>query len=124
MWTISGSLDGYQFGITGDEAVAAEYGVEGEAVVLLKKFDDGKAVLAEGITEEAVLKFVSSEALPLVIDFNHETAQKIFSGEVKAHLLTFLSAKAEGHEDKVNLPVIHKIFFGSQIGTPNCISEF
>jgi len=99
----AGSLDDYQFGITGDEAVAAEYGVEGEAVVLLKKFDDGKAVLTEGITEEAVLKFVSSEALPLVIDFNHETAQKIFSGEVKAHLLTFLSAKAEGHEDKVEM---------------------
>merc|ERR1712038_1712682 len=99
----AGSLDDYQFGITGDEAVAAEYGVEGEAVVLLKKFDDGEAVLAEGITEESVLKFVSSEALPLVIDFNHETAQKIFSGEVKAHLLTFLSAKAEGHEDKVEM---------------------
>merc|ERR1712136_585828 len=62
-------------------------------------FDDGKAVLSEGITEEAVTKFVSSESLPLVIDFNHETAQKIFSGEIKSHLLVFSSAKADNHAD-------------------------
>ena len=61
---ILGSLDDYQFGITGDETVAAEYGVEGEAVVLLKKFDEGKAVLTEGITEAAVVKFVRREGHP------------------------------------------------------------
>merc|ERR1712236_106173 len=96
-------MDDFQFGITGDDAVAAEYGVEGEAVVLLKDFDDGKAVLSEGITEEAVVKFVSSESLPLVVDFNHETAQKIFSGEIKSHLLVFSSAKAESHADTLAL---------------------
>merc|ERR1712055_908961 len=96
-------MDDFQFGITGDDAVAAEYGVEGEAVVLLKDFDDGKAVLSEGITEEAVVKFVSSESLPLVVDFNHETAQKIFSGEIKSHLLVFSSAKAESHADTLVL---------------------
>merc|ERR1711988_413410 len=65
--------------------------------------DDGKAVLTEGLTEEAVAKFVTSESLPLVIDFNHETAQKIFSGEVKSHFLLFSSAKADGHEDKLSI---------------------
>jgi len=92
-------MDDFEFGITGDDAVFAEYGVEGETVLLLKDFDDGKAVLSEGITEEAVAAFVSSESLPLVIDFNHETAQKIFSGEIKSHLLVFSSAKAESHAD-------------------------
>merc|ERR1711862_631878 len=95
----AGMMDDFEFGITGDDAVFAEYGVEGEAVLLLKDFDDGKAVLSEGITEEAVAKFVSSESLPLVIDFNHETAQKIFSGEIKSHLLVFSSAKADSHAD-------------------------
>merc|ERR1712183_765448 len=93
-------MDDFQFGITGDDAVAAEYGVEGEAVVLLKDFDDGKAVLSEGITEEAVVKFVSSESLPLVVDFNHETAQKIFSGEIKSHLLMFLSKGSDDYADQ------------------------
>ena len=54
------------------------------------------------MTEENIAKFVSSESLPLVIDFNHETAQKIFSGEVKSHFLMFSSAKADDHEDKVS----------------------
>merc|ERR1719356_661814 len=94
-------MDDFEFGITGDDAVFKEYGVEGETVLLLKDFDDGKAVLSEGITEEAVTKFVGSESLPLVVDFNHETAQKIFSGEVKSHLLVFSSAKADSHADTV-----------------------
>merc|ERR1712214_210918 len=95
------SMDDVAFGITGDEAVCSEYGVTGEGVVMVKTFDDGKAVLTEGLTEEAVAKFVTSESLPLVIDFNHETAQKIFSGEVKSHFLMFSSAKADDHEEKL-----------------------
>merc|ERR1712027_170291 len=53
--------------------------------------DDGRAVLSEGITEEAVASFIAGESLPLVVDFNQETAQKIFSGDIKSHLLAFLS---------------------------------
>merc|ERR1712061_790945 len=98
---VASNLDDLAFGVTGDEAVCSEYGVSGEGVVMVKTFDDGKAVLTEGLTEEAVAKFVTSESLPLVIDFNHETAQKIFSGEVKSHFLLFSSAKADDHEDKL-----------------------
>merc|ERR1711902_267212 len=98
---VASNLDDLAFGVTGDEAVCSEYGVSGEGVVMVKTFDDGKAVPTWGITEEAVAKFVSSESLPLVIDFNHETAQKIFSGEVKSHLLVFSSAKADSHADTV-----------------------
>ena len=54
------------------------------------------------MTEEDIAKFVTGESLPLVIDFNHETAQKIFSGEVKSHFLMFSSAKADDHADKVS----------------------
>merc|ERR1712051_458467 len=77
------------------------FGVSGEGVVVLKTFDDGKAILTEDLTEENISKFITAESLPLVIDFNHETAQKIFSGEVKSHFLMFSSAKAEDHADKL-----------------------
>merc|ERR1711868_344988 len=66
-----------------------------------KAFVDGKTLLTEGLTEEEIAKFVSSESLPLVVDFNHETAQKIFSGEVKSHFLLFSSVAADDHESKV-----------------------
>merc|ERR1711976_807529 len=88
------NLDDIPFGITGDEAVCSEYGVEGEGVIMVKTFDDGKALLTEGLTEEEIAKFVSSESLPLVVDFNHETAQKIFSGEVESD---FLEGKLKQH---------------------------
>merc|ERR1712066_74625 len=95
------SMDDVAFGITGDEALCSEYGVSAEGVVIVKTFDEGKATLTEDLTEENIASFVSSESLPLVIDFNHETAQKIFSGEVKSHFLMFSSAKADDHEDKL-----------------------
>merc|ERR1711879_547493 len=44
---------------------------------------------------------IAGESLPLVVDFNQETAQKIFSGDIKSHLLAFLSAKADSHADDV-----------------------
>merc|ERR1719193_1969084 len=101
--SVAGSLDDFQFAITSSPEVAAEHKLEGDSVLLLKTFDDGKAVLSEGITEEAITTFVSSESLPLVVDFNQETAQKIFSGEIKSHLLAFLSAKADSYADDVTM---------------------
>merc|ERR1712190_29673 len=95
------NIDDIPFAITSSAEVAAEYKIEGEAVLLLKTFDDGRAVLSEGITEEAVASFIAGESLPLVVDFNQETAQKIFSGDIKSHLLAFLSAKADSHADDV-----------------------
>merc|ERR1712013_306087 len=95
------NIDDIPFAITSSAEVAAEHKIEGEAVLLLKTFDDGRAVLSEGITEEAVASFIAGESLPLVVDFNQETAQKIFSGDIKSHLLAFLSVKADSHADDV-----------------------
>merc|ERR1711915_394659 len=66
---VASNMDDIPFGITAECA-----DVEGEGVVMFKSFDDGKATLTGGLTEEAIALFVSSEALPLVVDFNHETA--------------------------------------------------
>jgi len=101
--SVADSLDDFQFAITAAADVRAEYKVEGDAVVLIKDFDDGRADLTEGLTEEALTAFIASESLPLVVDFNHDTAQKIFSGEIKSHLLMFMSAAAEGHADKLTM---------------------
>ena len=60
-------------------------------------------MLYEGFTEEAVATFVSSESLPLVANFNQDTAQKIFSGEIKPRLLAFLSLRSKTHEAGVGI---------------------
>jgi len=99
----AGTMDDYPFGITGDDAVFAEYSVEGEGVVLLKKFDEGRNNLEGDVTEESVRKFVAGNSLPLVIEFNQDTAQKIFSGEIKSHLLLFVSAKGDEYNAQVEV---------------------
>merc|ERR1711936_1019100 len=56
------SIDDIPFAITSSAEVAAEHKIEGEAVLLLKTFDDGRAVLAEDITEAGVAAFLSAKA--------------------------------------------------------------
>lgn len=64
------------------------------------QFDEGK-VLFEGETSEGNIKrFVAGNSLPLLVEFNHETAQKIFGGDIKSHLLLFLN-KGDEHFDRI-----------------------
>ena len=97
------SMDDYPFAVTAEDAVFAEYKVEKDNVVLFKKFDDGRNDLEGEVTEETLAKFISGNALPLVVEFNQDTAQKIFSGEVKSHLLLFLSASSEEFAAKTDI---------------------
>merc|ERR1712088_643082 len=97
---VAGAMDDLKFAI-GNADIAAEHKVSGDAIVLFKKFDEGRNDLTEGLTDvEGVTKFIASSSLPLVVDFNHETAQKIFSGEIKSHLLMFLSKGSDDYADQ------------------------
>jgi len=97
---VAGANDDYKFGL-GNADVASEYSVSGDAIVLFKKFDEGRNDMTEGLTDaEAIGTFVTANSLPLIVDFNHETAQKIFSGEIKSHLLMFLSKKSDEYKDQ------------------------
>lgn len=98
--SVASGIDDIPFAITSEEAVFTEYEAQCGSIILFKKFDEGKAAFEGEISEAAVKKFVTTNALPLIVEFNHETAQKIFGGEIKSHLLLFL-AKGEEHFDKV-----------------------
>lgn len=88
------AVDDIPFGITSNEEVYKKYEASCGKVILFKHFDEGKAVF-DGTFDEATLKkFVTSQAMALVVDFNHDSAQKIFGGEIKSHLLMFLSKEA------------------------------
>ncbi len=99
---VASTNDDLKFGITSDSAVNGEYDISGDTVVLFKKFDEGRNDLTEDLTDsDKVAKFVAANSLPLIVDFNHETAQKIFSGDIKTHLLLFLSYKADEYKGQV-----------------------
>lgn len=68
-------------------------------IFIFVQFDDGKTHFeTDEFNENNLRKFVITESLPLIVDFNHETAQKIFGGEINSHLLMFLSQSAGHYE--------------------------
>merc|ERR1719312_1702023 len=92
---VAGMMDEVKFGITSEAAVFTANKVEKDGVVLFKQFDEGRNDYDGKPDADELTKFVNANSLPLVIQFNHDTAQKIFSGEVKNHLLLFVSEKAD-----------------------------
>merc|ERR1712088_421155 len=108
------SIDDIPFAITSSAEVAAEHKIEGEAVLLLKTFDDGRAVLSEGITEEAVASFIAKEnkgkMLFVTINTDEDDHKRIleFFGITESELPTFRAiqlgedmAKFKPDDDKI-----------------------
>lgn len=95
------AVDDTPCGIVSDAAVAATKEVTGDAVVLFKKFDEGRNDLAvEGLSVDTIKAHISANSLPLGVEFTQETAQKIFGGDAKNHLLLFVS-KASSEFEKI-----------------------
>ena len=72
---------------------------------MFKKYDQ-KRVVFEGaagytnlkenqfhgqVTKSKIVEFIQRHSLPLVVEFNHDNAQKAFRGWVDSHLLIFAS---------------------------------
>lgn len=87
-------LDEYAFGIVNDKECTSGLEVNQDSVVLFKNFDEKRNDLQENINKDEIKKFIASNSLPLVVEFSHQTAQKIFGGDVKAHNLLFISKSA------------------------------
>lgn len=96
---VANAVDEQAFGITSNDDVFGEYKTEDGKIILFKQFDEGQAVFEGELDAKNLQNFISTNALPLIVEFNQETAQKIFGGEIKSHLLVFLSKDA-GHYDK------------------------
>jgi len=96
------AIDGTACGIVTDAAVAATKDVKGDLVVLFKNFDEGRNDLpVEGLSVEIVNAHIAANALPLGVEFTQESAQKIFGGENKNHLLLFVS-KTSAEFEKIH----------------------
>jgi len=98
---VAKTIDNVVFALTSEQAVFDELAVTSEStVVLLKKFDElrNNFEAAAELSEETIRAFVQSNSLSLVSEFNQETAQKIFGGEIKTHSLLFVSKKQADYE--------------------------
>jgi len=75
--------------IVGDNCVFTEL------KLVVWQFDDGRSDMKDSISADAIKQFVTSNRLPLVTEFTQESASKIFGGEVKNHMLMFVSKKSD-----------------------------
>lgn len=50
---------------------------------------------AEKFDQDVFKTWVFVNAMPTIVEFSHETASKIFGGQIKYHLLLFLSKVCE-----------------------------
>jgi len=91
-------IDDVPFGIVSDPSLV-ESSSDG-SIFLFKHFDEGKAVFSGSVDTEEIVKFVKKNRLPLVVEFSQETAQKVFTGEIKKHVLMFISKKDDSFKAK------------------------
>jgi protein disulfide-isomerase A1 len=92
-------VDSVSFAVSTESVIFEELGVKGsEGLVLFKKFDEGRNDFDGTFEEEEIKKFIHSNQLALVSEFNQETAQKIFGGDIKVHTLLFASKKSDSFE--------------------------
>jgi len=96
-------VDSVAFAITSEQAVFDELEVKAsESLVLFKKFDEGRENFEGTFDAESVKRFIHANQLPLVTEFNQETAQKIFGGDIKVHNLLFVSKNGDNFENTLN----------------------
>ncbi|KAH6943608.1 hypothetical protein HPB50_024795 [Hyalomma asiaticum] len=93
------AVDRHVFAITSEDAIYQELGANKDGVMLFKKFDEGKNTLDKEVTSENVQNFVQLNSLPLVVEFTHESAQNVFSGQIRQHNLLFISKKSADFKD-------------------------
>lgn len=117
---VAAENDEIPFAVIYDSSVADALEISEHGIVLFKQFDEKRVALSEELTAENLKKFVSSNSLPLVVEFSHEvqcffaastnhinfilslqTAQKIFGGEIKTHNLLFISYKSDEYKNDV-----------------------
>uniref|UniRef100_A0A915HJH9 Protein disulfide-isomerase n=1 Tax=Romanomermis culicivorax TaxID=13658 RepID=A0A915HJH9_ROMCU len=95
---IASDVEDAKFAITSADKVCNEYKLEKDKIVLLKKFDEKRNDYEGDVEEKNLKKFIATYSLPLVNDFSQETAGKLFSGEIKSHVLMFAGKKMEDYE--------------------------
>ncbi|XP_051993881.1 protein disulfide-isomerase-like [Xyrauchen texanus] len=89
------------FGITSNAELFKKYDVQSDSVVLFKKFDDKRADMPlseeSKLDKDELISFINSNRMELVIPFDDENAELIFSSKVHKHILLFINSTLESH---------------------------
>jgi len=70
-------------------------------IIFLKGLNEGTNDFGGEATEENITKIVNGNYLPLIVELNKDTAQKIFSDDIKCHSLMFISTTFEDYANQL-----------------------
>ena len=115
---MAGVDDTLDYGITSADSVKEHLSLSGDAVVVLKPFDDKRADFAVGdsFDSEAATAFVSAESTPLVQTFSQAGARKIFSSPIQKHALFFTDKMLPHHGEVLEVfTTVAKNFKGTAL---------
>ncbi len=91
------------FGITSDADVFKAYNIEGESIVLFKKIDDERIDLKTDDLDATKLKnFIAVNRYPVMLELTQDTEMVLFEGDIKSHLLLFISKRDDGFETLID----------------------
>lgn len=123
--------DSFLFGAVTDAAVATAEGVTAPAIVVYKKFDEGKDVMTDKFDGENIAKFVKTASIPTVGEVGPETyAGYMAAGiplayifaetpEERTTLAELLKPVAQKYKGVVNFGTIDAKAFGAHAGNLN-----
>jgi len=94
---VASDVDDISFALVSDEKLFAEYKLEKDAIVLFKKFDEGRVDYDQKVDSKSLSNWLYINSLALVNEFTQETAGKLFGGDIKSHHLLFISKQAENY---------------------------
>ncbi|XP_002735664.1 protein disulfide-isomerase-like, partial [Saccoglossus kowalevskii] len=95
---VASANDDISFGITSSDDVFKKYKVKDGAIVLLKKFDEGRNDYDGDFTVDAIAAFVAANSLPLVIEYSEQTSSILFGGDIKKHNMIFVDKEVENFQ--------------------------
>ena len=95
-------MDDVEFGVAAP-ASSGDLAVAEDKIVVIKKFDDKRADYSGKADVDEITAFVRGESIALVTEFSDETAPKIFGGEIKSHILYFVSKKSDDFKSSIEM---------------------
>lgn len=126
-----GQRDSFLFGAVTDAAVATTEGVTAPALVIYKKFDEGKDVMTDKFETENIQTFIKTNSIPTVGEVGPETYAGYMAAGIplayifaetekeRTTLAELLKPVAQKYKGKVNFGTIDAKAFGAHAGNLN-----
>ena len=97
---LANNMEDIVFGIVNDENLFDAKNVAQDGIVLFKSFDEKRNDYKGDGNVENIEKFIRTNSLPLVIEFEPKLASNLFAGEIQDALFLFVSSSSEEYSEQ------------------------